>query len=73
MPTLQRKMQALSTPNFRYFTCLLDKGHIISWAGGCLFTKIQESEKNCLQNEEKTDIVGKGKYEQFVLEMQKRE
>ena len=29
MPALQREMQASSTPNFRYFTCLLDRGHII--------------------------------------------
>ena len=28
MPTLQKEMQASSTFNFRYFTCLLDKGHI---------------------------------------------
>ncbi len=28
MPALQREMQALSTLIFRYFTCLLDKGHI---------------------------------------------
>jgi hypothetical protein len=30
MPALQKEMQASSTSNFRYFTCLLDKGHIIS-------------------------------------------
>jgi len=29
MPALQKEMQASSTSNFRYFTCLLDKGHII--------------------------------------------
>lgn len=28
MPALQKEMQASSTSNFRYFTCLLDKGHI---------------------------------------------
>lgn len=26
---LPKEMQAFSTLNFRYFTCLLDKGHII--------------------------------------------
>ena len=30
MPALQKEMQASSTSNFRYFTCLLDKGHINS-------------------------------------------
>ncbi|MCI9533164.1 MAG: hypothetical protein HFH38_15985 [Lachnospiraceae bacterium] len=28
MPTFQIEMQALPTLNFRYFTCLFDKGHI---------------------------------------------
>ena len=28
MPAFQIKMQALPILNFRYFTCLLDKGHI---------------------------------------------
>ena len=34
MPALQKEMQASSTSNFRYFTCLLDKGHINLDAGG---------------------------------------
>ncbi|WP_418840550.1 hypothetical protein, partial [Roseburia inulinivorans] len=33
MPALQKEMQASSTSNFRYFTCLLDKGHIRSLGG----------------------------------------
>ena len=32
MPALQKEMQASSTSNFRYFTCLLDKGHISGWS-----------------------------------------
>lgn len=28
IPTLQIEMQVLFALNFRYFTCLLDKGHI---------------------------------------------
>lgn len=34
MPALQKEMQASSTSNFRYFTCLLDKGHIKGGMGG---------------------------------------
>ena len=34
MPALQKEMQASSTSNFRYFTCLLDKGHIRQPWGG---------------------------------------
>lgn len=39
MPALQKEMQASSTSNFRYFTCLLDKGHI-KMAGGIFMGKI---------------------------------
>lgn len=38
MPALQKEMQASSTSNFRYFTCLLDKGHIkLGWHFLCSF------------------------------------
>ena len=40
MPALQKEMQASSTSNFRYFTCLLDKGHIIC---GCASIVIQKN------------------------------
>ena len=40
MPTLQKEMQASSTPDFRYFTCLLDRGHIIC---GCASIVIQKN------------------------------
>ncbi len=41
MPALQKEMQASSTSNFRYFTCLLDKGHII-----CGWSQIAYSKKS---------------------------
>ena len=57
MPTLQKEMQASSTPDFRYFTCLLDRGHInierffsYEWNGklyeNILDTKSREFKKN---------------------------
>ena len=36
-PALQSEMQASSALDFRYFTCLLDKGHINIIAGGFMF------------------------------------
>ena len=48
MPALQKEMQASSTSNFRYFTCLLDKGHIIS---GCYFITITQRMENKIMYE----------------------
>ena len=55
MPALQKEMQASSTSNFRYFTCLLDKGHInidkLLYPGVFYKEKLQKNEikyiKNC--------------------------
>ena len=47
MPALQKEMQASSTSNFRYFTCLLDKGHIRTAAGGFLCADIFFSCAGC--------------------------
>lgn len=47
MPALQKEMQASSTSNFRYFTCLLDKGHITD---GCIQKAIRYIQQNTNQH-----------------------
>ena len=42
MPALQKEMQASSTSNFRYFTCLLDKGHINITSGWFICIRYKE-------------------------------
>jgi len=64
MPALQKEMQASSTSNFRYFTCLLDKGHIIcGWCNKFVIQKNHLSAKielfRLLFNERKSDFNGK--------------
>ena len=69
MPALQKEMQASSTSNFRYFTCLLDKGHIIcGWCNKFVIQKNHLSAKielfRLLFNERKgpgSSIYGYGK------------
>ena len=64
MPALQKEMQASSTSNFRYFTCLLDKGHInMRVVQQICYTKNHLSAKielfRLLFNERKGDFNGK--------------
>ena len=46
----QRGMPASSILNFRYFTCLLDKGHITKYQGGFAMYGYLQNEKINVSN-----------------------
>lgn len=57
MPALQNKMQASSTLDFRYFTCLLDRGHIRENVGVIFVRwKLWDGRKNSIIDTEQKEM-----------------